>query len=86
MKDNPKVMLDITSHTDAEGDDAYNLKLSEQRAAAVVNYIVSAGIKAKRLKSIGKGETEIRNRCKNGVLCFEDEHEYNRRTEFRFIK
>lgn len=86
LKDNPKVQLEITSHTDAEGDDAFNLKLSEQRAAAVVNYIVAAGIKAKRLKSLGKGETEIRNRCTNGVLCFDDEHEYNRRTEFKFIK
>lgn len=86
LKDNPKVQLEITSHTDSQGDDAFNLTLSEKRAAEVVRYIEAAGIKAKRLKSFGKGETQIRNRCKNDVLCFEDEHEYNRRTEFKFIK
>ncbi len=86
LKNNPKINLQITSHTDAEGDDAFNLTLSQKRAAEVVNYIVAAGIKAKRLTSVGKGETQIRNRCTNNVFCFEDEHEYNRRTEFKFIK
>ena len=86
LKNNPKVNLQITSHTDAEGDDAFNLTLSQKRAAEVVNYIVANGIKAKRLTSVGKGETQIRNRCKNDVLCFDDEHEFNRRTEFKFIK
>lgn len=86
LKNNPKVNLQITSHTDAEGDDAFNLTLSQKRAAEVVNYIVASGIKAKRLTSVGKGETQIRNRCKNDVLCFDDEHEFNRRTEFKFIK
>jgi hypothetical protein len=39
-----------------------------------------------RLKAEGKGETEIRNRCINGVDCSDKEHEYNRRTEFKFSK
>lgn len=86
LKNNPKMYLQITSHTDAEGDDASNLLLSQKRAAEVVNYIIASGIKEKRLASVGKGETQIRNRCKNNVLCFDDEHEYNRRTEFKFIK
>lgn len=86
MKDNPKVRVEITSHTDSQGDDATNLALSQQRATEVVKYIVAAGIKEKRLTSYGKGEIQIRNRCKNDVLCFDEEHEYNRRTEFKFIK
>lgn len=86
LKENPKLKLEITSHTDSQGDDAFNQTLSEKRAAEVVKYITENGIKAKRLKSIGKGETQIRNKCKNDVLCFDEEHEYNRRTEFKFIK
>lgn len=86
LKENPKVKLEITSHTDAQGDDHTNLSLSEKRSHAVVDYIVSKGIEKKRLKGIGKGEKEIRNRCFNGVECSDKEHAYNRRTEFNFIK
>jgi outer membrane protein OmpA-like peptidoglycan-associated protein len=83
---NPKVILEVISHTDAQGDDASNLKLSENRSNAVIDYIVSKGISKSRLKALGKGEIEIRNRCANGVSCSDKEHEYNRRTEFKFIK
>lgn len=86
MKDNPEVKLEITSHTDAMGDDNSNKALSEKRAKAVVDYLISNGVSADRLKSFGKGETQIRNRCKNGVNCSDTEHEYNRRTEFKFIR
>lgn len=83
---NPAVKLQVISHTDAQGDDAGNLKLSENRSNAVINYLVSKGVSEMRLKGIGKGEQEIRNRCGNGVPCSDKEQEYNRRTEFKFIK
>jgi outer membrane protein OmpA-like peptidoglycan-associated protein len=86
MKENPNVKLDITSHTDSQGDDAANLSLSEKRNQAVITYIVSKGIKKNRVKGVGKGETMIRNRCHNNVECLDKEHEYNRRTEFNFTK
>jgi len=82
----PLVKLEIISHTDALGDDAGNLKLSQSRSNAVIDYLVAKGIGKERLKAIGKGETEIRNRCANGVECSDKEQEYNRRTEFKFIK
>jgi outer membrane protein OmpA-like peptidoglycan-associated protein len=86
MKENPKVRLEITSHTDSQGDDAANLALSEKRNQAVIAYIVSKGIKKNRITGVGKGETMIRNRCHNNVECLDKEHEYNRRTEFNFSK
>lgn len=86
MKENPKITLEITSHTDSQGDDAANLALSEKRNQAVIAYIVSKGIKKNRIKGVGKGETMIRNRCHNNVECLDKEHEYNRRTEFNFYK
>ena len=76
----------VTSHTDSQGDDAANLKLSVKRAEAVINYLSGKGIDKKLLKSEGKGETQIRNRCTNSVSCSDKEHEYNRRTEFTFTK
>ncbi len=82
----PNVILEVISHTDSQGDDASNLKLSENRSNAVIDYLVSKGINRTRLKAVGKGEIEIRNRCANGVACSDKEHEYNRRTEFKFIK
>jgi outer membrane protein OmpA-like peptidoglycan-associated protein len=86
MKENPKVRLEITSHTDSQGDDATNLALSEKRNQAVIAYIVAKGIKKNRISGVGKGETMIRNRCHNNVECLDKEHEYNRRTEFNFSK
>ncbi|MCD6018993.1 MAG: OmpA/MotB domain protein [Bacteroidetes bacterium] len=86
LKANPNVKLEVISHTDAQGDDAGNLKLSENRSNAVIGYLVNKGVNQSRLKGIGKGELEIRNRCANGVSCSDKEQEYNRRTEFKFIK
>lgn len=83
---NPKVKLEVISHTDAQGDDAGNLKLPENRSNTVIEYLVIKGVNKSRLKGVGKGELEIRNRCANGVSCSDKEHEYNRRTEFKFIK
>ncbi len=76
----------VTSHTDAQGDEATNLKLSMKRSEEVVNYFVSKGIPKERLTADGKGETQIRNRCVNDIECSDKEHEYNRRTEFKFTK
>lgn len=86
LKMKPNFKLVIISHTDSQGDDAANLKLSEARSNAVIDYFVSKGVDRNILTGIGKGESEIRNRCTNGVECSDKEHEYNRRTEFKFIK
>ncbi len=86
MKDNPNLKLEVGSHTDANGDDASNMKLSEKRAQTAVTYLIDKGVASSRLIAKGYGETRILNRCKNGVDCYEEEHAQNRRTEFRFIK
>ncbi len=86
LQNYPQFNISITSHTDALGDDAINLKLSVKRSEEVVNYLESKGISKERLKAEGKGETQIRNRCFNNIDCSDKEHEYNRRTEFKFTK
>lgn len=85
MKDKPGLRIQISSHTDSRGNDAYNMSLSQQRAQSVVNYLVANGINRNRLVAKGFGETVLKNRCSNGVDCSEQEHAINRRTEFRIL-
>ena len=82
MREYPKMKIDIRSHTDSRGSDSYNLKLSDRRAKATLEWIVKQGIDRKRLKAKGYGETRLVNGCSNGVPCTEEEHQENRRSEF----
>ena len=87
LKENPTIEIELSSHTDSRGNDAYNMQLSQDRADAAVKYIVDIGdINPKRIKAKGYGETKLLNRCKNGVNCSEAEHQLNRRTEFKITK
>lgn len=82
----PTMEIELRSHTDARGKDEYNAKLSDNRAKSAVDYIISKGIPKGRLIAKGYGESELLNRCKNGVECDDKEHEQNRRTEFKILK
>ena len=79
---NPEIRLDLGSHTDSRGSDAYNLILSEKRAKSTAEYIISQGIEADRINYKGHGETKLLNNCDNGIKCSKEEHQLNRRTEF----
>lgn len=81
---NPTLMISVKSHTDSKGNLAYNLKLSEQRAQATVQYIVSKGIDKKRIFGKGYGFTEPKINCSTN--CTEEENAINRRSEFIIIK
>ncbi len=50
--------VDVYGHTDSTGSDAYNQTLSERRAVAVADYLVSRGVEAARLETLGYGETQ----------------------------
>ena len=83
LKENPAIIIELGSHTDSRGSDSYNLDLSQRRADAAVKYIVENGISQERITAKGYGETKLLNRCSNGVRCSEQEHQKNRRTEFK---
>jgi outer membrane protein OmpA-like peptidoglycan-associated protein len=82
MKENP-ITVELGSHTDSRGSDEYNKLLSQRRAESAVKYIVSTGIDPSRITAHGYGETQLINKCKNGVPCTDAEHQENRRTEFK---
>ena len=78
--------IELSSHTDSRSSDAFNLALSQKRAKAAVDYIISKGINKSRLKAVGYGETKLLNNCKNDAPCSEEEHAKNRRTEFKIVE
>ena len=85
MNDVPTLKIELGGHTDSRGSDTYNQQLSERRAQAVVDYLTKAGISGDRLKYAGYGETQLVNGCSNGVNCSDDQHQENRRTEFKVL-
>lgn len=75
----------IESHTDMRGTKRDNQDLSERRAKAVVDYLITKGINASQLYAKGFGESRLLNKCTDGVACSESEHAVNRRTTFRVV-
>ena len=73
------IKIEISGHTDAKGSNDYNQRLSENRANAVVNYLISKEIAAERLKAVGYGETKP-----VGDNSTVEGRDSNRRVEIKF--
>ena len=86
MEENPEALVNIASHTDARASTKYNEGLSERRAKSAMNWLVKKGIDKDRLTATGYGESQPLNGCTDNVKCSEEEHQRNRRTEFRLVK
>jgi outer membrane protein OmpA-like peptidoglycan-associated protein len=81
LNQNPKSKIQISGHTDADGEELTNLNLSKERAKAVYDYLISKNIKADRLSYVGFGES------KPFTTNDTEEHkQLNRRTEIEFVK
>lgn len=85
LKKYPNMRIEVRSHTDSRASDAFNLKLSANRARAVLDYLAARGINTKRVVAKGYGETELLNNCDDEAECKEDQHQANRRTEFKIL-
>lgn len=85
LNNNRNIHVELSTYTDSRGNNDYNLKLSERRAQASLQYLVSKGISKDRITAKGYGEHKMLNKCVDGVHCSEAAHEKNRRTEFAFI-
>lgn len=80
LEENPTLVIEISSHTDADGSDAYNEKLSQARAQSVVDYLINQGIESKRM--VAKGYGESKPIAPNDTP---ENKQLNRRTEFKVI-
>lgn len=80
LHENPEVHLAIGSHTDSRADADYNYKLSVRRSESVVAYLIGKGITPDRLVAKGFGESQLINKCADGIDCSEEKHQDNRRT------
>lgn len=82
MQDNPSINIELSSHTDVRSSHDYNMSLSQRRAQSAVNYLASQGIESRRMVAKGYGETKLI--IKNADT--EEQHQVNRRTEFKVTK
>jgi len=82
MKQYPNMKVDVRSHTDSRQTHKYNEKLSDRRAKSTIAWMIQDGIAKERVTGKGYGETQLVNKCADGVECSEQEHQLNRRSEF----
>ena len=86
LKTYPKINIEIGSHTDARQHRKYNKVLSQKRAESTLNYLVKRGISKDRLTAKGYGELQLVNKCSDGIICSEKEHQQNRRSSFIIVE
>ena len=90
MNSNPGIVIELGSHTDCRATKAYNLSLSDRRAKASATYIKSRIKDPNRIYGKGYGESQLVNDCacegEVEVECSEEQHQENRRTEFKIVK
>jgi outer membrane protein OmpA-like peptidoglycan-associated protein len=86
LKDNPTIKIELSSHTDSRNTNSYNNLLSQLRAEAAVKYMITKGIAPNRMVAKGYGESRLLNKCADNAKCSEEEHQLNRRTEFKILK
>lgn len=78
--------IEIGVHASSLGSDAYNLKLTKERANQIYKYLNNLNFPNKdRVKVVGYGETKLLNKCSNGVKCDTKKHQINKRVEFKIL-
>lgn len=81
LQENPAIEIEMSAHTDSKGSDEYNLKLSDNRARSVMEYILSKGIAPNRITSKGYGESKPVDTNET-----DEGRQMNRRVEFTIVK
>jgi outer membrane protein OmpA-like peptidoglycan-associated protein len=86
----PNMEIELSSHTDCRASVKYNDDLSAKRAQSCVNWLISRGVSGMRMIAVGYGERRFVNGCAcegaQKSTCTEEEHQRNRRTEFKILK
>ncbi|MDO8970346.1 MAG: OmpA family protein, partial [Saprospiraceae bacterium] len=86
MNTYPFMEVDLVAHTDVRGDAQLNQELTDVRAQNAKIFLVAKGIDERRIHAFGKGETQVRNHCKENAECSDEEHQQNNRLEIKIRK
>ncbi|HNW70233.1 MAG TPA: OmpA family protein [Bacteroidales bacterium] len=93
LNEYPSVEIELGSHTDCRASNDYNMNLSENRAKSTEKYLISKGVSKSRIVGKWYGETRLATDCPcegaQKSSCSEEDHQLNRRTEFKitgFVK
>jgi len=84
MKKYPKMIVKVESHTDSRGSNKYNMELSNKRAQATVQYVISKGVEKNRISGEGIGENKPMVDCNEN--CTNQQYAENRRSEFIIVE
>ena len=81
MKNFPKIKLKIETHTNSRGSSANNLIISRNRSESIKKYLLQKGVAPENIEqTVGYGESQLINQCKDGVYCLEFLHNQNVRS------
>jgi len=88
MQEDPVMEIELIAHTDCQGPETFNLRLSLDRAETAKKYLISKGVDPKRIRAFGYGEAQPVNDCdcSKEKKCTDEEHEANRRTELKVLR
>ncbi|NBC06276.1 MAG: OmpA family protein [Bacteroidetes bacterium] len=88
MKEDPVMEIELIAHTDCQGSETFNLRLSLERAENAKAYLIEKGVAPKRIRAFGYGETQPVNDCdcSEEEDCTDEEYEENRRTELKVLR
>jgi len=81
LLENKNIKIELSCHTDSRGVERDNLILSQARADKAAAYLINKGISKDRIISVGFGSQRLLNNCVRGILCLEEDHQINIRTE-----
>jgi outer membrane protein OmpA-like peptidoglycan-associated protein len=82
LQKNKIMQLELTTHTDARMDPKYATELTNNQAQAIKEFFIKKGVAVERIKTVARGNSELRKICEGGVDCREEDHQLNRRVEF----
>jgi len=85
LKKYPSLQIEISAHTESLGVDEDNLRITQNRASTVLDYILREGVSKGRVHAKGCGETMLLNNCRNGIICSMEEHLINQRLEVKVL-
>lgn len=86
LKADRTLRIDLSTHADTRGTNAYNMYIAKRRLERVKRYLYSKNVRKFQISGKAYGETKIVNKCLEGVICSESDHKQNRRVNYNLFR